>query len=79
MTGSGDGSAPAPATALTSDEQILQETVRDFADQVVRPLAREMDATGSMPRSLIDRLFALGLMALDDQPATMNGQPRTTV
>jgi alkylation response protein AidB-like acyl-CoA dehydrogenase len=64
MTGSGDGSVPAPATALTSDEQILQETVRDFADQVVRPLAREMDATASMPRGLIDRLFALGLMGM---------------
>ena len=60
----GDGSMPAPATALTSDEQLLQQSVRTFADQVVRPLAREMDATGAMPRSLIDRLFALGLMGM---------------
>jgi alkylation response protein AidB-like acyl-CoA dehydrogenase len=72
MTGTGDGAPPAPATALTSDEQLLRDTVRDFADRVVGPLAREMDATASMPRSLIDQLFALGLMGMC-VPDTLGG------
>jgi alkylation response protein AidB-like acyl-CoA dehydrogenase len=72
MTGLGDSSAPAPPTTLTSDEQILQDTVRDFADRVVRPLTREMDATASMPRALIDQLFSLGLMGMC-VPDTLGG------
>jgi alkylation response protein AidB-like acyl-CoA dehydrogenase len=72
MTGPGDGSPPAPATALTSDEQMLSDTVGAFADQVVRPLVREMDASASMPRALIDQLFSLGLMGMCI-PETLGG------
>jgi alkylation response protein AidB-like acyl-CoA dehydrogenase len=39
--------------------------VREFADREVRPLVRGMDERGEMPRHLIDKLFALGVMGLE--------------
>jgi len=60
----GDGRPIPTATALSTEEQLLRESVQTFAARVVRPLVREMDSTGTMPRPLIDRLFELGLMGM---------------
>ncbi len=54
-----------PLTVLTEDEAILRDTVRQFADAQVRPLVREMDEHAKIPRALIDRLFELGVMAIE--------------
>lgn len=54
-----------PLTVLTEDEAILRESVRQFADARVRPLVREMDEHAKIPRDLIDRLFELGVMAIE--------------
>ena len=50
---------------LAEDERLLQATVREFADAQIRPLVREMDEQARMPRSLIDQLFALGIMGIE--------------
>ena len=54
-----------PLTQLSEDEQIFRDSVRAFAEAEVRPLVREMDAQAKIPRRLIDRLFDLGVMAIE--------------
>ena len=56
---------PAPLSRLTDDERLLRDSVREFAAAQVRPLVREMDEHSKIPRELIDRLFALGVMGIE--------------
>lgn len=60
-----DATAAAPLTRLSEDERLLRASVREFAGTEIAPRARQMDAEGRMPRELIDRLFALGLMGIE--------------
>ncbi len=46
---------------LNEEQQLLQETVRRFADEVVAPRAREIDESGEFPREFFDRAGELGL------------------
>jgi alkylation response protein AidB-like acyl-CoA dehydrogenase len=56
----------APAlTTLADDERLFSDSVYEFADRAVRPLVREMDERASIPRSLVDQLFALGVMGIE--------------
>jgi alkylation response protein AidB-like acyl-CoA dehydrogenase len=61
-----------PLTVLAEDELIFRDSVRDFAEAQVRPLVREMDDHATMDRGLIDRLFDLGVMAIEI-PETYGG------
>jgi alkylation response protein AidB-like acyl-CoA dehydrogenase len=54
-----------PLTVLSEDETIFRDSVRQFADQQVRPLVREMDEHAKIPRSLVDQLFDLGVMGIE--------------
>ena len=54
-----------PLTALSEDEQLFRQSVREFAEARVRPLVREMDERAAMPRTLIDGLFELGVMGIE--------------
>jgi alkylation response protein AidB-like acyl-CoA dehydrogenase len=54
-----------PLTVLAEDEVIFRDSVRQFAEQTVRPLVREMDEHAKIPRSLVDELFALGMMGIE--------------
>ena len=54
-----------PLTALTEDEQIFRESVREFAEARVRPLVREMDEQAAMSKSLVEQLFSLGVMGIE--------------
>jgi alkylation response protein AidB-like acyl-CoA dehydrogenase len=54
-----------PLTVLSEDETIFRESVRQFADDQVRPLVREMDDQAKIPRSLVDKLFELGVMGIE--------------
>jgi alkylation response protein AidB-like acyl-CoA dehydrogenase len=54
-----------PLTLLAEDEQLFRSSVREFAEGRVRPLVREMDEQAKIPRSLIDQLFDLGVMAIE--------------
>ena len=55
----------ASLTQLAEDEQLLRRSVREFAEQQIRPLVREMDEHAKIPRSLIDQLFDLGVMGIE--------------
>jgi alkylation response protein AidB-like acyl-CoA dehydrogenase len=52
-------------TSLTDDEVLFRNSVYEFADRDIRPLVRTMDDEAKMPRDLIDRLFALGVMGIE--------------
>jgi alkylation response protein AidB-like acyl-CoA dehydrogenase len=54
-----------PLTVLSEDEAILRDSIREFAEAEVRPLVREMDEHAKIPRSLVDRLFELGVMGIE--------------
>jgi len=56
---------PAPLLALTEDEQLFRGNIRQFADEKVAPLSREMDEKGVFEHSLIDQFFQLGLMGIE--------------
>src|SRR5687768_16498908 len=64
MTRAGTVSVP-PLTVLTEDEHLLRQSVREFAESYVRPLVREMDEQAQFPKTLIDELFKLGVMAVE--------------
>jgi butyryl-CoA dehydrogenase len=46
---------------LTEEQELLQKSVREFAEAEVRPLAKELDETGHFPRGLFKKAAALGL------------------
>ncbi len=57
--------SPLPLNALTDDEQLFRDNIRQFADQTVRPLVREMDEKGVFDHGLIDQFFQLGIMGIE--------------
>jgi butyryl-CoA dehydrogenase/short/branched chain acyl-CoA dehydrogenase len=54
-----------PLTSLSDDENLFRENVRQFAEEKVRPLAKEMDEKGVFDKSLIEQFFQLGLMGIE--------------
>ncbi|MGE4159245.1 MAG: acyl-CoA dehydrogenase [Planctomycetota bacterium] len=58
--------------SLTEDHKMLQQSVRDFAREVLRPKAAEVDATGEFPREQVRQMAALGLMGIC-MPETYGG------
>src|SRR4030088_3239608 len=57
--------APAPLTTLTEDEILFRDNIRQFADEKIRPLVREMDEKGVFEKDLIREFFQLGLMGIE--------------
>jgi butyryl-CoA dehydrogenase len=49
---------------LTEEQKLLQKSVREFAEQEVRPYAKELDETGRFPREIIRKAAELGLTAV---------------
>lgn len=58
-------STPRPLTSLTDEESLFRQSLREFADQQVRPLASEMDEKGKFAPDLLQQLFELGLMGIE--------------
>jgi alkylation response protein AidB-like acyl-CoA dehydrogenase len=63
-------------TVLSEDETLLRDSVRQFADEQVQPLVREMDEHAKIPRALIDQLFELGVMGIEIPDAFGGGGGR---
>ncbi|HEX8173438.1 MAG TPA: acyl-CoA dehydrogenase [Thermoanaerobaculia bacterium] len=55
----------APLTLLSEDEQMFQQSVRDFAVEKIRPLVHQMDHDAKMSPALIQNFFELGIMAVE--------------
>src|SRR5690348_3723722 len=56
---------PQPLVALTDDEILFRDNVRQFADQALHPKVREMDEKGVFDHDLIEQFFQLGLMGIE--------------
>ncbi|MFB3917933.1 MAG: acyl-CoA dehydrogenase [Terriglobales bacterium] len=54
-----------PLTSLSEDEQLFRDNVRQFAEEKIRPLVREMDEKGVFEHKLIEQFFQLGLMGIE--------------
>lgn len=50
--------------ALTEEQRLIHQTVREFAERELRPHAAEWDREGVFPRSLIPRIAELGLWGM---------------
>jgi alkylation response protein AidB-like acyl-CoA dehydrogenase len=60
-----DSDSPSAQTTLSDEERLVYDGVYEFADKEIRPLVRQMDEAGKIPRSLIDRLFELSVMGIE--------------
>jgi alkylation response protein AidB-like acyl-CoA dehydrogenase len=56
---------PPALTTLTEDELLFRDSVRAFADAEIGPQVHEMDDRQTIPRTLLDALFALGVMGVE--------------
>ena len=57
--------APNPLTTLTEDEVLFRDNIRQFADEKVRPLVKEMDEKGLFEKDLLHDFYQLGLMGIE--------------
>jgi alkylation response protein AidB-like acyl-CoA dehydrogenase len=57
--------APLPLVALTEDEVLFRDNVRQFADQSIRPKVKEMDEKGVFDHDILEQFFHLGLMGIE--------------
>jgi len=55
----------APLTRLSEDEKFFYDTVKDFAENKVKPLVRTMDEEAKMNKGIIKQLFEMGLMGIE--------------
>jgi short-chain 2-methylacyl-CoA dehydrogenase len=49
---------------LSDEQRLLRDTVRDFANQEVKPVAEELDRTKTFPYELVKKMGELGLMGI---------------
>jgi alkylation response protein AidB-like acyl-CoA dehydrogenase len=54
-----------PLTSLSEDEILFRDNIRQFAEERVRPLVKEMDEKGVFEHELIEQFFQLGLMGIE--------------
>ena len=56
---------PSPVTVLSEDETLFRDNVRQFADEKIRPLVKEMDEKAIFDSALLKQFFQLGLMGIE--------------
>jgi len=56
---------PTPLSTLTEDEILFRDNVRQFAEDKIRPMVKEMDEKGVFDHGLVDQFFQLGLMGIE--------------
>lgn len=57
--------SPAPLTNFSEDEILFRDNIRQFAEEKIRPLVKEMDEKGVFDKNLIHEFFQLGLMGIE--------------
>ncbi len=53
-----------PLTVFGDDEQLLRDTISDFATNKIRPLVRKMDEDAHLDKEIIKQCFELNLMGI---------------
>jgi butyryl-CoA dehydrogenase/short/branched chain acyl-CoA dehydrogenase len=56
---------PSPLVAFSEDEQLFRDSIRQFAEERIRPLVREMDEKQAMDPGLVQELFQVGVMGIE--------------
>lgn len=46
---------------ITEEQEMVRDAMRDFAEKVIRPIARECDEASAIPDSFLDEVWQLGL------------------
>uniref|UniRef100_A0A915N117 Short/branched chain specific acyl-CoA dehydrogenase, mitochondrial n=1 Tax=Meloidogyne javanica TaxID=6303 RepID=A0A915N117_MELJA len=54
-----------PLTQLSEEEVAFQDSVKNFSNDVIKPLVREMDESSIMDKKVIDGTFSNGLMGIE--------------
>src|SRR2546426_11058981 len=54
-----------PLTKLSEEEELLRDTVRDFAERDIRPRVAAMEQAGAIDPALLAKCFELGLMGIE--------------
>jgi len=50
--------------SLTEEQRMMEDMTRNFAENELKPVARELDATGEFPVEIVKKLSELGLMGV---------------
>jgi alkylation response protein AidB-like acyl-CoA dehydrogenase len=50
---------------LNDEQRLFRQTLREFADKEITPVAPEWERTGRYPTEIVDRLRELGLFGLN--------------
>ncbi|MBI4851799.1 MAG: acyl-CoA dehydrogenase [Acidobacteria bacterium] len=64
MTQSANALSNTPLTVFTEDEQLLRNTISEFATNQIRPLVRKMDEEAHLDKEIIKQCFDLNLMGI---------------
>ena len=56
---------PSALTQLSEEERLFYSTVRQFAEESIAPLVRQMDDEQQFAPGLVEQLFAMGLMGIE--------------
>ena len=62
-----------PVTTFSEDEQLVRDTVRQWAVSELLPVVREMDDAAQMKPEIVQSLFANGLMGMEIPPEYEGG------
>jgi butyryl-CoA dehydrogenase len=58
---------------LSEEQQMIQQTARDFAEREIVPKAAELDSTARWPTEIIEKLAELGFLGMAIDPAYGGG------
>ena len=45
----------------SEEQEIVRDTLKEFADEAMRPIARDCDEESSIPQDFLDTIWELGL------------------
>jgi alkylation response protein AidB-like acyl-CoA dehydrogenase len=54
-----------PLTVLSEEEQLFRSSIREYADEQIRPLVSDMDRDGRINPAVIRQFFEMGFMGVD--------------
>lgn len=57
---------------LSDDQKLFRDTIRDFADRQIRPVARQWEEEGRYPHEIVDQMKEMGLFGIT-VPAEFGG------
>ena len=60
-----DAAQPTPLTTFSDDQVLFRDNIRQFTEDKLRPLVREMDEKQVFDHGLIEQFFQLGLMGIE--------------